>query len=55
MVYKVEVVLLAEIGVEMVQVQAYTPTYNEAVWMEKLDLVEEKWDHATYKMEQYRG
>lgn len=42
MVYGAEIVLPMEIDIETAQVLAYTPTNNETIRVEELDLMEER-------------
>lgn len=42
MVYDTEAILLAKIGVKIIQVSTYTSKGNAATWIEELDLVKEK-------------
>lgn len=54
MVYRSEVILPPEIGIETTRVSIYNPKDNIPAWVEELDLVEERRMQAFYWMERYR-
>lgn len=54
MVYGTEIVISTKMLIMSARVQVYDPFNNEVQRRMKLDLIEEKWEHAWVQMEVYR-